>query len=198
MAYPNVKYKTFTDIVDKDGGDVISYLDSSSTIDFNNKNVINFTGSGSGGGDAVLSATQTFSGINTFTNNTILAGVTSGAITSSGVITGSSLETTGNVECNKVECVGNVEVATGNLVVTLGTGSFGGQIVGNSGLSITSGTTSVEALTTNNITTTGTITASAEIQGSSLAAAGGNINCPGGNINGLSIQSTGGQVNLKT
>lgn len=145
MAYPNVKYKTYTDIVDKDGGNVISYLDSSSTIDFNNKNVINFTGGGSGSG-ASLTANQTFSGINTFSNNTILAGVNSGALTSTGVITGASLETTGNVECGKVECVGNVEIATGNLVVSAGQATIAGNLstngIGNSGdISTTTQTT---------------------------------------------------------
>ena len=232
MAYPNVKYKTYTDIVDKDGGNVISYLDSSSTIDFNNKNVINFTGGGSGGGDTFLNANQTFTGINTFANNTILAGVNSGALTSSGVITGASLETTGNVECGKVECVGNVEIATGDLEVSSGQATIAGnlssngitntgdistttqttlsnhiiggdcvvtgQIVGNGGLSINSGSSSVGAISTNNITTTGTISCNSSVAGASLAAQAGDITCPAGNVSGLSLQSNGGQVNLKT
>jgi len=231
MAYPNVKYKTFTDIVDKDGGNVISYNDSSSTIDFNNKNIVNFTGGGSGSG-ASLTANQTFSGINTFSNNTILSGVNCGTLTSTGVITGTSLETTGNVECGKVECVGNVEIATGDLQVSVGQatiagnlttngiGNIGdistttqtttgnhiiggdcvvtGQIVGNGGLSINSGTTSVGAISTNNITTTGTFTCNSSVAGASLSAQAGDITCTSGNINGLSLQSSGGQVNLKT
>jgi hypothetical protein len=233
------RIKSQMDLVDSNGANVIDFNQSTNTIDFNGKTVANFTGGGGGGGgDVFLANTQSFTGVNTFTANTVLTTAdtgnlsTTGTITASSTVTGSGLITAGTVECNKVESVGNVEISTGNLVVTTGTGLFGnfitsngigntgdistttqtttsnhiiggdcvvtGQIVGNGGLSINSGTSAVQALTTNNVVTTGTITASAEIQGSSLAAAGGNINCPGGTINGFSLQSAGGQVLLKT
>lgn len=234
------------DLVDSNNLDVITYDQTSGTIDFHNKTVANFTGGGGGGGgDVFLASTQTFTGVNTFNGNTVLTTAdtgnlnTTGTITASSTISGAKVEVTGNLECNTgtLECndaeiTNNCTIASGNLVVTAGTGLIGGnlttngigntgdistttqtttsnhiiggdcvvtgQIVGNGGLSINSGTTTVGAISTNNITTTGTIACNSQIQGASLAAAAGDITCPAGNISGLSLQSSGGQVNLKT
>ncbi len=232
------RIKSQMDLVDSNGGNVIDYNQSTDTIDFNNKTVTGFTGGGGGGGDVFLANTQSFTGVNTFSANTVLTTAdtgnisTTGTIAASSTVTGSGLITAGTVECNKVESVGNVEISTGNLVVTGGTGLVGGflttngigntgdistttqtttgnhiiggdavvtgQIVGNGGLSINSGTTSVGAISTNNITTTGTIACNSSVAGASLAAQAGDITAVSGNISGLSLQSTGGQVNLKT
>ncbi len=232
------------DLVDSNNLDVITYDQTSGTIDFHNKTISNFSGGGAGGGDVFLANTQTFTGVNTFNNNTILTTAdtgninTTGTITASSTLSGASCTVTGNLECNTgtLEC-NNCEVtqdctiASGNLEVTAGTGLIGGnlttngigntgdistttqtttsnhiiggdcvvsgQIVGNNGLSINSGTTSVGAISTNNITTTGTIACNSSIAGASLAAQAGDITAVSGNISGLSLQSTGGQVNLK-
>lgn len=232
------RIKSQMDLVDSNGANVIDYNQSTNTIDFNNKTVTGFTGGGGGGGgDVFLANTQTFTGVNSFNANTVLTTVDSGNISTTGTIaasstvTGSGLITAGTVECNKVESVGNVEISTGNLVVTAGTGSIGGnlatngignsgdistttqtttsnhiiggdcvvtgQIVGNGGLSINSGTTSVGALSTNNITTTGTIACNSQIQGASLSAAAGDITCTAGDIGGLSLTTNGGVLGFK-
>ena len=233
------RIKSQMDLVDSNGANVIDYNQSTNTIDFNNKSIANFSGGGGGGGgDVFLSNTQTFTGVNTFSANTVLTNAdtgninTTGTIAASSTVTGSGLITAGTVECNKVESVGNVEISTGNLDVQAGTASIAGnlstnglfnsgdistttqtttgnhiiggdavvtgQIRGNGGLNIAAGTTTVGAISTNNVTTTGTIACNSQIQGASLAAAAGNITCPAGNVSGLSLQSTGGQVNLKT
>ena len=237
------RIKSQMDLVDSNGSNVIDYNQSTNTIDFNGKTVVNFSGGGGGGGDVFLANTQTFTAVNTFSANTVLANVdtanisTTGTVTASSTITGSGLITAGTVECNKVESVGNVEVSAGNLVVS-GTGNIGGnlttngisntgdftnsgdistatqtttgnhivggdcvvsgQIVSNGGLSVNSGTSTVGQITTNNVTTTGTITCSSSIAGANLAAQAGDITAVSGNISGLSLQSTGGQVNLKS
>jgi len=233
------RIKCQMDLVKSNGANLIDYDESSNTIDFNNANIANFSGGGSGGGGNVfLANTQTFTGVNTFSANTVLSTIdtgnvsTTGTVDASGDITGGKLITAGTVECNKVESVGNVEIATGDLEVTTGNGTIGGvlttngigntgdistttqtttsnhiiggdcvvsgQIRGNGGLNIASGTSTVGAITTNNITTNGTIACNSSIQGASLSAAAGDITCTAGNINGLSLQSSGGQVNLKT
>ena len=186
------RIKCQMDLVKSTGANLIDYTESTNTIDFNNANIANFTGGGGGGGgDALLAGTQTFTAVNTFSANTVLSTVdtgnvsTTGTVTASGNVTGGTLITAGNVECNKVESVGNVEIATGDLIVTTGNCTVGGA-------------TTVNAIATNNITTVGTIACNSNIQGASLSAAAGNITCTAGNINGLSLQSSGGQVNLKT
>ncbi len=186
------RIKCEMDLVKSTGANLIDYNESTNTIDFNNCNITNFTGGGGGGGgDAFLGNSQTFTAVNTFSANTVLSTVdtsnisATGTVTASGNITGATLITAGNVECNKVESVGNVEIATGDLIVTTGNCTVGG-------------TTTVNAIATNNITTVGTIACNSSIQGASLSAAAGDITCTAGNINGLSLQSSGGQVNLKT
>ena len=232
------RIKCQMDLVKSTGDNLIDYDESSNTIDFNNVNISNFSGGGGGGGgDVFLANTQTFTGVNTFSGNTVLSTVdtgnvsTTGTVTASSTVTGSGLITAGNVECNKVESVGNVEIATGNLEVTTGDGLIGGVLTtngigntgdistttqtttsnhiiggdcvvtglirGNGGLNIASGSSTVGAISTNNITTTGTIACNSQIQGASLSAAAGDITCAGGNISGLSLQSNGGQVLLK-
>jgi len=233
------------DLVDSNRQDVITYDETSGTIDFHNKTITNFSGGGGTGGDVFLSNTQTFTGVNTFNGNTVLTTAdtgnlnTTGTITASSTISGAKVEVTGNLECNTgtLECnncevTNNCTIASGNLVVTAGTGTIGGflstngitntgdistttqtttsnhiiggdavvtgQIVGNGGLSINSGTTTVGAISTNNISTTGTIACNSSIAGSSLSAQAGDITATAGNINGLSLQSSGGQVLLKT
>mgnify|MGYP003650985868 CR=1 FL=1 len=234
------------DLVDSNNLDVITYDQTSGTIDFHNKTVANFTGGGGGGGgDVFLANTQTFTGVNTFNGNTVLTTAdtgninTTGTITASSSLSGASCSVTGNLECNTgtLECndcevTNNCTIASGNLEVTAGTGLIGGnlttngigntgdistttqtttsnhiiggdcvvtgQIVGNGGLSINSGTTTVGAISTNNITTTGTIACNSSIAGASLAAQAGDITCSAGNVSGLSLQSNGGQVLLKT
>ncbi len=178
------------DIVDETNGPVISYDQSTDVINFHNKTVSGFTGGGGGG--ASLSANQTFTGVNTFSANTILSTVDSGnlntvgTITATSTISGAKVEVTGNLECNTgtLECndcevTNNCTIATGNLVVT-------------------AGTTTVNAISTNNITTTGTIACNSNVAGASLSAQAGDILATAGNINGLSLQSSGGQINLKT
>lgn len=180
------------DLVDSNRLDVITYDETAGVIDFHNKTIQNFSGGGSGTGDAVLANNQTFSGINTFTANSVFSTMdtgninTIGTINCSSAISGSKVEVTGNLECNSgtLECndaeiTNNCTIATGNLVVT-------------------AGTTSVNAISTNNITTTGTIACNSSVAGASLSAQAGDITCTSGNINGLSLQSSGGQVNLKT
>ncbi len=233
------------DLVDRNRQDVITYDETSGTIDFHNKTISNFSGGGSGGGDVFLGNTQTFSGVNTFNGNTVLTTAdtgninTTGTITASSTISGAKVEVTGNLEantgtlqCNDCEVTNDLTVASGNLEVTAGTGLFGanlttngigntgdistttqttlnnhiiggdcvvtGEIVGNGGLRINTGSTTLNAVSTNNITTTGTISCSSSITGASLNALAGDINATSGNINGLSLQSSGGQVNLKT
>jgi hypothetical protein len=233
------RIKCEMDLVKSTGANLIDYDESSNTIDFNNANIANFSGGGGGGGgDVFLANTQTFSGVNTFNANTVLDTVdtgnvsTTGTITASTSVTAGTLITAGTVECNKVEAVGNVELASGDLVVTTGAGTIGGvlttngigntgdistttqtttgehiiggdcvvtgQIRGNGGLNIASGSSTVGAIQTNNIQTSGTIACNSSIQGASISAAAGDITATAGNINGLSLQSSGGQVNLKT
>ena len=180
------------DLVDKNRLDVITYDETAGVIDFHNKTIQNFSGGGSGSGDAVLANNQTFTGINTFSANSVFSTMdtgninTIGTINATSAISGSKVEVTGNLECNTgtLECndceiTNDCTIATGNLEVT-------------------AGTTSVNAISTNNITTTGTITCNSSIAGASLAAQAGDITAVSGNISGLSLQSTGGQVNLKT
>lgn len=233
------------DLVDSNNQDVITYNETSGTIDFHSKAIANFSGGGGSGGDVFLANTQTFTGVNSFNANTVLTTVdsgninTTGTITASSTISGAKVEVTGNleantgtVECNDCEITNNCTIASGNLSVTAGTGLIGGnlttngigntgdistttqtttsnhiiggdavvtgQIVGNGGLSINSGTTSVGAISTNNISTTGTISCNSSIEGASLSAQAGNITATAGNIAGLSLQSNGGQVLLKT
>ena len=76
MVGRNQKLKTETDIVAEDRPPVITYTDSTGTIDFHNKAVVNFTGGGGGGGgDAALSGgtglvtPQVFTGFNRMTND---------------------------------------------------------------------------------------------------------------------------------
>ena len=232
-------------LCDNQKQDVITYDQTSGTIDFHNKTVTNFTGGGGTGGDVFLANTQTFTGVNTFNGNTVLSTADTGNINTTGTITatsnisGSSCSVTGNLECNTGTLQANIAeitqdctIASGNLSVTTGTALIGGQlttngigntgdlstttqtttgnhiiggdavvtgqIVGNGGLSINSGATSVGAISTNNITTTGTIACNSSIAGASLAAQAGDITAVSGNISGLSLQSTGGQVLLKT
>jgi hypothetical protein len=149
------RIKCQMDLVKSTGANLIDYDESSNTIDFNGANIANFSGGGGGGGDAFLNNTQTFTQVNTFSANTVLSTVdtgnvsTTGTVTASSTVTGSGLITAGTVECNKVESVGNVEISTGNLVVTAGTGSIGGSLstngIGNTGdLSTTTQTTTGE------------------------------------------------------
>ena len=71
----NQKLKTQTDIIADDKTAVISFNDSTNTIDFHNKSIVNFSGGGSGGGDAYLAGgtglttPQVFTGFNRFTND---------------------------------------------------------------------------------------------------------------------------------
>jgi hypothetical protein len=71
----NQKLNTETNIVAKDRTPVISYTDSSGTIDFHNKTILNFAGGGSGAGDAYLAggtsltSPQVFTGFNRMTND---------------------------------------------------------------------------------------------------------------------------------
>lgn len=183
-------------------------------------NTQTFTGVNTFNGNTVLTSADTG---NLTTTGTIDA---SSTVTGSGLITAGTVEcnkveSVGNVEIS----TGNLEVQAGTASIagnltTNGIGNTGdistttqtttsnhiiggdcvvtGQIVGNGGLSINSGATSVLALSTNNITTTGTIACNSQVQGASLSAAAGDITCTAGNINGLSLQSSGGQVLLKT
>jgi len=232
------RIKSQMDLVDSNGLNVIDYDQSTDTIDFNSKTITGFTGGGGGGGDVFLANTQTFTGVNTFSGNTILTTAatgninTTGTIVASSTVTGSGLITSGTVECNKVESVGNVELATGDLEVTLGNATIGGttntsglintgdintttatatgdviiggdlavtgQMVGNNGLTINSGTTTVGAISTNNVSTTGTIACNSTVTGASLEAAAGDITCAAGVVNGLTLQSSGGIINLKS
>ena len=71
------KLKVTGDIVADNGTSVITYTDSSNTIDFHNKPVVNFSGGGGGGGgDAFLNGgtalvtPQDFTGFNRFDNDT--------------------------------------------------------------------------------------------------------------------------------
>jgi hypothetical protein len=70
----NQKLKTGTDIVAEDRTPVITYTDSTNTIDFHNKAVVNFTGGGGGGdallaGGSALTTPQVFTGFNRMTND---------------------------------------------------------------------------------------------------------------------------------
>ena len=66
------RIKSEMDIVDSNGDNVINFNQSSNTIDFNNKTIANFSGGGGGGGgDVFLANTQTFTGVNTFSGNTV-------------------------------------------------------------------------------------------------------------------------------
>ena len=75
MVGRNQKLNTETNIVAEDRTPVITYTDSTNTIDFHNKGVVNFTGGGSGGGDAFLAGggslttPQVFTGFNRMTND---------------------------------------------------------------------------------------------------------------------------------
>ena len=75
MVGRNEKLKSETDIVGEDRTPVITFNDSTNTIDFHNKSVVNFTGSGSGGGDVYLAGgtsnttPQVFTGFNRMTND---------------------------------------------------------------------------------------------------------------------------------
>jgi hypothetical protein len=76
MVGRNQKLKSETDIVAEDRTPVITYTDSTGTIDFHNKAVVNFTGGGGGGGgDAFLAGgtglvtPQVFTGFNRMTND---------------------------------------------------------------------------------------------------------------------------------
>lgn len=179
------------DITDGSRGQVISYNQSTDTINFHNKPVTGFSGGGAGGGDVFLANTQTFTGVNTFNGNTILSTAdtgninTVGTISATSTISGASVAVTGNLECNTgtlqcndCEVTNDITIASGNL-------------------SVTAGTTSVNAISTNNITTIGTIACNSNIAGASLSAQAGDILATAGNIGGLSLQSTGGQINLK-
>ena len=80
MVGRNQKLNTETNIVAEDRTPVITYTDSTNTIDFHNKPVVNFTGgSGGGGGDTFLAGgtslttPQTFTGFNRMTNDTQFA-----------------------------------------------------------------------------------------------------------------------------
>ena len=70
MVGRNQKLNTETNIVAEDRTPVITFTDSTNTIDFHNKGVVNFTGGGSGGGDAFLAGggslttPQVFTGFN--------------------------------------------------------------------------------------------------------------------------------------
>ena len=66
----NTRIKGNIDIVDNSNDNVISYNDSTSTIDFHNKTVVNFSGGGSGGGAVFLSGNNRFTGNNSFSGNT--------------------------------------------------------------------------------------------------------------------------------
>jgi hypothetical protein len=79
--YPsNERIKGQINVVDKEAQPVITYTDSTNTIDFHNKPVVNFTGGGGGGGgDAFLAGgtglvtPQEFTGFNRFDNDTQFA-----------------------------------------------------------------------------------------------------------------------------
>jgi hypothetical protein len=76
MVGRNQKLNTETNIVAEDRTPVITFTDSSNTIDFHNKAIVNFTGGGGGGGgDAFLgggtsnTTAQQWTGFNRFTND---------------------------------------------------------------------------------------------------------------------------------
>lgn len=75
MVGRNGRLNTSTNIIAKNRTPVISFNDSTNTIDFHNKTITNFSGGGSGGGDAFLAGgsglttPQVFTGFNRMTND---------------------------------------------------------------------------------------------------------------------------------
>ncbi len=127
----NTRIKGNIDIVDNSNEDVISYNDSTSTIDFHNKSVINFSGGGGGGGgDVFLASNNAFTGNNSFAgNSTFTAAInsinnieTAGNISTSGT---GSIDSAGAMSCignfsggGNISCSGNLETTgTGNLQI---------------------------------------------------------------------------------
>lgn len=129
----NTRIKGNIDIVDNSNDNVISYNDSTSTIDFHNKTVVNFSGGSSGGGDVFLSSNNAFTGQNSFAgNSTFTAAInsinniqTAGNISTSGT---GSIDSAGAMSCiGDFSGGGNISIS-GNLQTT-GTGNL--QIAGN-------------------------------------------------------------------
>jgi hypothetical protein len=127
----NTRIKANIDIVDNLNDNVISYNDSTSTIDFHNKTVVNFSGGGGGGGgDVFLANNNAFTGNNSFAgNSTFTAAInsinnieTSGNISTSG---SGSIDSAGAMSCvgnfsggGNISCTGNLETTgTGNLQI---------------------------------------------------------------------------------
>ena len=215
-----IDFNQSTNTIDFNGKTVTGFTGGGGGGDVFLANTQTFTGVNTFNGNTVLTSADTG---NLTTTGTIEA---SSTVTGSGLITAGTVEcnkveSVGNVEIS----TGNLEVQAGTASIagnltTNGIGNTGdistttqtttsnhiiggdcvvtGQIVGNGGLSVNSGTTSVGAISTNNITTTGTIACNSSIAGASLSAQAGDITCSAGNINGLSLQSSGGQVLLKT
>ena len=80
MVGRNQKLNTETNIVAEDRTPVITFTDSTNTIDFHNKPVVNFSGGGGGGGGDTflaggtgLTTPQVFTGFNRMTNDTQFA-----------------------------------------------------------------------------------------------------------------------------
>lgn len=163
------RIKCEMDLVKSTGANLIDYNESTNTIDFNNVNISNFSGGGGGGGgDVFLANTQTFTGVNTFSANTVLSTVdtgnisTTGTVTASGTVTGGTIVTSGNCTIGGSTTVQGIQT---NNIQTTGTIACSSNIQGAS-LSAAAG----------DITAT-----SGNINGLSLQSSGGVINFQGGN-----------------
>ena len=128
---PNTNININANITDKQNDYVISYNDSTDTIDFHNKPVVNFSGGGGGGGGDVFTSTNNtydVGVVNTFQGNTVMTTVgATGKVTCVALDAGAGkIETTADVECvglnagnAKIETTANVEcvdvVASGDV-----------------------------------------------------------------------------------
>lgn len=129
----NTRIKGNIDIVDNSNQDVISYNDSTSTIDFHNKTVVNFSGGGGGGGDVTLAGNNAFTGNNSFGGtSTFTAAINSiNNIQTAGNISTSG---TGSIDsAGAMSCIGNfsggANVSISGNLITTGSGNL--QIAGN-------------------------------------------------------------------
>ncbi len=187
--------QTFTGVNTFNGNTVLSTAD---TGNINTTGTINATSAISGSKVEVTGNLE----CNTGTLQANIAEITQDCTIASGnlsVTTGTALiggQLTTNGIGNTGDLSTTTQTTTGNHIIG-GDAVVSGQIVGNGGLSINSGATSVGAISTNNITTTGTIACNSSIAGASLAAQAGDITATSGNVSGLSLISNGGQVLLK-
>lgn len=114
----DTRIKGNIDIVDNNNDDVISYNDSTSTIDFHNKTVVNFSGGGGGGGgDVFLASNNAFTGNNSFGGNTTF---TAPINSISNIETSANISTsgTGSIDsAGAMSCIGNFS-GGGNLSIS--------------------------------------------------------------------------------